>query len=331
MIPTQTKPSWTTAKVIALCCLLCGLTLYGATRFNHQATITTAAQTVPTVSKIETVSPPQQGTPESSQSLRVTQVDGGALLTLEDGTEVNLLGVSCPEVEGADPGSTDTAREAIAFTTGAVVGRQVRLEYEPAHLTDKKGRALAYVYLSDGTLLNAEIIKHGYGQAFIRYNYRFIDDFRKYESTARNSKLGVWENRDPESDSVVTENAGDSPQDSQVASPITETYPATQATTSRPRVILPPPTYPANNSQDAKTTSEPESSSPSIKPQPSYRSPSYVFPSAAPVSKPSVAENGSSYGEISQRTGRPKTVYVQSYVRRDGTYVRSHFRSSPRR
>lgn len=45
----------------------------------------------------------------------------------------------------------------------------------------------------------------------------------------------------------------------------------------------------------------------------------------------SVAENGSYYGQISDNTGRPKTVYVRGYYRRDGTYVRSHYRSRPRR
>lgn len=47
--------------------------------------------------------------------------------------------------------------------------------------------------------------------------------------------------------------------------------------------------------------------------------------------KPPVAENGSYYGEISPNTGRPKTVHVRGYYRRDGTYVRGHYRSSPRR
>jgi hypothetical protein len=46
---------------------------------------------------------------------------------------------------------------------------------------------------------------------------------------------------------------------------------------------------------------------------------------------PHIAENGSFYGEISKTTGRPKTVYVQGYYRKDGTYVRGHYRSKPRR
>ncbi len=43
--------------------------------------------------------------------------------------------------------------------------------------------------------------------------------------------------------------------------------------------------------------------------------------------RPLVAENGSTYGEISDTTFKPKTVFVPGYFRKDGTYVRSHFRS----
>ena len=42
------------------------------------------------------------------------------------------------------------------------------------------------------------------------------------------------------------------------------------------------------------------------------------------------AENGSCYGDISVNTGRAKTVRVGGYYRRDGTYVRGHYRSKPR-
>lgn len=46
---------------------------------------------------------------------------------------------------------------------------------------------------------------------------------------------------------------------------------------------------------------------------------------------PSVAENGSYYGQISELTGRPRTVLVRGYFRSNGTYVRGHYRSPPRR
>lgn len=41
-----------------------------------------------------------------------------------------------------------------------------------------------------------------------------------------------------------------------------------------------------------------------------------------------VAENGSYYGQ-SNVNGVPKTVAVSGYYRKDGTYVRGHYRSAP--
>ena len=40
------------------------------------------------------------------------------------------------------------------------------------------------------------------------------------------------------------------------------------------------------------------------------------------------AENGSCYGDPNVN-GVPKTVHVNGYYRKDGTYVRGHYRSAP--
>jgi hypothetical protein len=48
---------------------------------------------------------------------------------------------------------------------------------------------------------------------------------------------------------------------------------------------------------------------------------------ATPAASPLCAENGSCYGDISDKTGLPKTVSVQGYYRKDGTYVRGYYRS----
>ena len=45
------------------------------------------------------------------------------------------------------------------------------------------------------------------------------------------------------------------------------------------------------------------------------------------TTSPSCAENGSCYGDVSTNTGKPKTVSVKGYYRKDGTYVRGHYRS----
>ena len=45
---------------------------------------------------------------------------------------------------------------------------------------------------------------------------------------------------------------------------------------------------------------------------------------------PYVTQNGSYYGQLNQY-GIPKTVYVHPYLHQNGTYVRDHYRSLPRR
>ena len=52
---------------------------------------------------------------------------------------------------------------------------------------------------------------------------------------------------------------------------------------------------------------------------------------STPISGVGCAENGSCYGDISNINGMPKTNHVNGYFRRDGTYVRGHYRSSGRR
>jgi hypothetical protein len=61
---------------------------------------------------------------------------------------------------------------------------------------------------------------------------------------------------------------------------------------------------------------------------PPATTPSIYAPPAA--SDYRCAENGSCYGDPSALTGRPKTVEVQGYYRKDGTYVRGHYRSHRR-
>ncbi|MFH2050523.1 MAG: hypothetical protein ABIJ12_13890 [bacterium] len=58
---------------------------------------------------------------------------------------------------------------------------------------------------------------------------------------------------------------------------------------------------------------------------------SYNIKNTNNYSGSSVSENGSYYGQISKKTGRAKTVHVNSYTRKDGTRVKSHYRSPPRR
>ena len=54
-----------------------------------------------------------------------------------------------------------------------------------------------------------------------------------------------------------------------------------------------------------------------------------LAPAIAVASDPFTAQDGSVFGEISKDTGNPKTVFVSAYTKKDGTIVKSHFRSLP--
>jgi len=50
----------------------------------------------------------------------------------------------------------------------------------------------AYVFLEDGTLLNAEIIKLGYGFAYTKFPFRYKEEFRLCERDPREQNRGLW-------------------------------------------------------------------------------------------------------------------------------------------
>ena len=43
--------------------------------------------------------------------------------------------------------------------------------------------------------INTEIIRRGYGFAYTRFPFRYIDEFRGYEREARENGRGLWKGR----------------------------------------------------------------------------------------------------------------------------------------
>jgi micrococcal nuclease len=120
-----------------------------------------------------------------------TRAVDGDTIKLANRETVRLIGVDTPESVHPSKPVEYFAKEASAFTASLVVGRYVRLEYDQT-LRDRYGRLLAYVYLDDGTFVNAEIIKQGYGFAYIKYPFKYMDEFVQYEREAREAKRGLW-------------------------------------------------------------------------------------------------------------------------------------------
>ena len=120
-----------------------------------------------------------------------TRVVDGDTIVVKGIGKVRLIGVDTPETKHPRKPVEYFGKEASAFTKGMVEGKKVRLEYDWQR-KDKYRRTLAYVYLEDGTFLNAEIIKQGYGFAYTKYPFKYLEQFRKYEKEARERRIGLW-------------------------------------------------------------------------------------------------------------------------------------------
>jgi micrococcal nuclease len=136
---------------------------------------------------------------------------------------VRLLGVDTPEtVHPARPVEA-FGKEASDFTRDRLLGRAVYLAFD-WDLRDRYGRLLVYIYTAgpvdsgpgDGDpgndsspgndsnpgngngaarqlgCHNADLISEGYGHAYTRYTFQFMEEFRALEQEAREQKRGLW-------------------------------------------------------------------------------------------------------------------------------------------
>ena len=107
--------------------------------------------------------------------------------------KIRLIGVDAPESKNSRTKEMAYfGREASDYLTSLIAGRKVRLEYDVGQF-DKYGRTLAYVYLEDGTFVNATLVKNGYATVMtVPPNVKYADTFLKLERKARNQKRGLW-------------------------------------------------------------------------------------------------------------------------------------------
>ena len=139
--------------------------------------------------------PPDQAITQGDFDVVERVVDGDTLL-LQSGERVRLIGVDTPEIKHPKKPVQYFGNEASAFTRRVVEGKRVRLEFDHGNAVrehkDRYGRTLAYVFLEDGTLLNAEIIKQGYGHAYTQFPFSRMEEFRRLEREAREEERGLW-------------------------------------------------------------------------------------------------------------------------------------------
>ncbi len=106
---------------------------------------------------------------------------------------MRLIGVDTPEVYG---GVECFGREASAFVERTLpLGSRVRYRLGVEE-RDRYGRALAYVWLSDGRFLNRLLVARGLAQPLtVPPNVEYADEFVRASAHARAAGRGLWSRR----------------------------------------------------------------------------------------------------------------------------------------
>ena len=128
----------------------------------------------------------------------VTKVVDGDTFWVDDGSEkgmkIRLIGIDTPESRNSGRKKIGYfGKEAKAFMVELLKDQKVRLEYDVGK-TDRYKRTLAYVYLEDGTFINAKLVKEGFATVMtIPPNVKYAELFVALEQEARENNKGLWD------------------------------------------------------------------------------------------------------------------------------------------
>jgi endonuclease YncB( thermonuclease family) len=130
---------------------------------------------------------PPTSTPSNLATV-VAVIDGDTIDVDIDGAvyRVRYIGMDTPE------SGMPYFGEATQANANLVAGQVVRLEKDISE-TDQFGRLLRYVYLQDGTFVNAQLVRLGFAQAATYPpDVAHSDYFVQLQQEARNAGLGLW-------------------------------------------------------------------------------------------------------------------------------------------
>ena len=146
----------------------------------------------------------------AQQKTTVTRIiDGDAIQVIYGGVErrIRLIGIDAPEsridrkaMKDANMSEHDIktivemGAKAKAYVNGLIKrGDFITIEFDTQE-KDRYGRLLCYVYLSNGKMLNEEIVKAGYANVkTIPPNVKYKDKFLKAFKYAKETKRGLWD------------------------------------------------------------------------------------------------------------------------------------------
>lgn len=106
---------------------------------------------------------------------------------------IRFIGVDTPETNDPRKAVQCFGQAASDFTKQLISNQPVRLESDPLSTNrDRYDRLLRYVYLPDGRLVQAEIIRHGFGFAYVSFPFGKLDEFKQLQMDAQQQQRGLW-------------------------------------------------------------------------------------------------------------------------------------------
>jgi endonuclease YncB( thermonuclease family) len=152
--------------------------------------------------------------PAAASAQRVTKVPNGDTLVVSGVGKVHLLGIKSADEtalqmgpSGQPPQPRQDARTPAPSAVGGhlslkpdrpsqdwlrklALGKAVRVEYDP--LVGSSSERGAYVFLEDGTLLNAEMLKAGRARLDSTRQFVREQEFIALQEQARSGSMGIW-------------------------------------------------------------------------------------------------------------------------------------------
>ena len=110
------------------------------------------------------------------------------------GFTIGYLGIDAPNIATAAAKAECYSAQATAFNSRLVSRQTVRVEREVSDFeTNGSGRLLRWVFLSDGRLVNEELVKAGYALASnIAPDQKYMARLITAQQAAQSAKLGMW-------------------------------------------------------------------------------------------------------------------------------------------
>jgi micrococcal nuclease len=127
----------------------------------------------------------------------VVEVIDGDTIKVDIGEKietVRLIGMDTPEIAGPyNPQDDYFGPEAAQYAKQLLENQSVYLIPDPMQSNrDKYDRLLRYVFLEDGTLINAKLVAEGYAYNYIYEPFQFMKHFDYLEKQAKEKQLGIW-------------------------------------------------------------------------------------------------------------------------------------------